>query len=74
MAGRTVANYVQSIFFTNLFVSSVPWWFGRDVQEYLHAVEQSGNIYLHRWGDAPIQTTALQLFAPPATVGRLATD
>ena len=44
------------------------------VQHFLSAVEASGGIYTHRWGDAPIQTLALRLFAPPATVARVPTD
>ena len=44
------------------------------VQRYLRAVETSGGIYTHRWGDAPIQTTALELLAPPTAVVRLPMD
>eukprot|EP00966_Prymnesium_polylepis_P149945 3463704-Prymnesium_polylepis.1 len=69
----TPDRIVQDIFFTNLFVSRVNWWFGDDVQRLLHAIESSGNIYLHRWGDAPIQSTALKLFAKPGTIARLPT-
>mmetsp|Transcript_68777 Transcript_68777/g.188737 ORF Transcript_68777/g.188737 Transcript_68777/m.188737 type:complete len:133 (+) Transcript_68777:1255-1653(+) len=47
-----------------VFISRVDWWGSKDVQAYLAAVEENGGIYAHRWGDAPIQTTALKLFAP----------
>ena len=34
-----------------------------DVQSFLKRVDDSHNIYNHRWGDAPIQTTAVKMFA-----------
>eukprot|EP00966_Prymnesium_polylepis_P044072 1021606-Prymnesium_polylepis.2 len=44
------------------------------VQRFLHAIDESGGIYAHRWGDAPIQTIAIQLFASVSSVARLPTD
>jgi hypothetical protein len=44
------------------------------VQQYLTAIDAAGGIYTHRWGDAPIQTTALALFAPTPSVVRIPTD
>ena len=62
------------IYFTNFFVSRVQWWFRPEVQQYLRAVDASRGIYVHRWGDAPVQTVALELFASKSTVTRLPTD
>jgi|EP00966_Prymnesium_polylepis_P318688 hypothetical protein len=62
------------IYFTNFFVSRVQWWFRAEVQQYLRAVDASSGIYTHRWGDAPVQTVALELFASESTVSRLPTD
>lgn len=53
---------VSRMFFTNVFLTRVDWWLRDDVQDFLRKVDASGNIYLHRWGDAPIQTIALKLF------------
>ena len=62
----------SSIFFTNFFISRVDWWTSRpEVRSFLRRVDASGNIYKHRWGDAPIQTAALKLFASTGTVSRL---
>lgn len=33
------------------------------VQDFLHEIDRSGGIYYFRWGDAPIHTVILQLFA-----------
>ena len=40
----------------------------------MDAVDASGGIYNHRWGDAPIQTAALEFYAEPSKVARLSTD
>eukprot|EP00966_Prymnesium_polylepis_P025815 595203-Prymnesium_polylepis.1 len=47
------------IFFTNFFVSRVAWWDEPAVRQLLDAVNVSGGIYRHRWGDAPLQTAAV---------------
>jgi hypothetical protein len=73
-AEQNSSRFVEDIFFSNFFVSRIEWWFGSEVQRFLAAVADSGNIYLHRWGDAPIQTAALRLFATPTDVDRLPTD
>ena len=52
----------MSIFFTNFFVSRLDWWQQANVQHFLHAVESTGSIFTHRWGDAPIQTSALRMY------------
>lgn len=52
---------VRYMYFTNVFLSRVDWWLRDDVQRFLRDVDDSQNIYRHRWGDAPIQSTALKL-------------
>ena len=64
--GLAAAPKVDSMFFTNFFVSKVSWWRGASVQKFLDAVMATGNIYSHRWGDAPIQTAALRLYGSNA--------
>eukprot|EP00966_Prymnesium_polylepis_P321752 7378050-Prymnesium_polylepis.1 len=56
------------IFFTNFFISRVAWWDEPAVHRFLDAVNASGGIYDHRWGDAPLQTAAVRLHAAPASV------
>eukprot|EP00966_Prymnesium_polylepis_P050537 1169724-Prymnesium_polylepis.2 len=51
----------DKIYFTNFFITRVEWWLQGEVNTFLHDVTASGGIYLHRWGDAPIQTAALRL-------------
>eukprot|EP00966_Prymnesium_polylepis_P060716 1408741-Prymnesium_polylepis.1 len=58
------------IYFTNFFVARVAWWHRPEVQGFLDAVNESGGVYRHRWGDAPVQTAALRLFARSASALR----
>ncbi|CAE8615866.1 unnamed protein product [Polarella glacialis] len=58
----------EQVYFTNLFVTNVSWWFQDEVQRFLDAIDRSGGIYAHGWGDAPIQTAALHMFAKPETL------
>lgn len=52
---------IKDMYFTNVFISRVDWWLRDDVQKFLQDIDDTQNIYLHRWGDAPIQTAALKL-------------
>ena len=54
---------VKRMFFTNVFASKPVWWLGERVSRFLDDVDATGNIFLHRWGDAPIQTVTLKAFA-----------
>lgn len=56
----------KQMYFTNIFLTRVSFWLREDVQLFLKEIDSTNNIYKHRWGDAPIQTAALHLFAPTA--------
>ena len=45
------------------FCVKVAWWEREDVQRFLRAIDRSGYMHEYRWGDAPIQTAALHMFA-----------
>jgi len=70
---RDTHAVVENMFFTNFFIARVAWWERADVQHFLKAVDESGRIYTKRWGDAPIQTVALALFASPEAVSWIPT-
>ncbi|CAE8684193.1 unnamed protein product, partial [Polarella glacialis] len=55
----------QYMYFTIFFVANVSWWFQHEVQAFLEAIDRSGGIYAHRWGDAPIQSAVLRTFVNP---------
>ena len=64
----------DDIYFTNFFVTRIGWWRQPAVRRFLDAVNASGGIYLHRWGDAPIQTAVIRLLATPGSALHLALD
>ena len=57
------APLTPTMFFTHFFISEVAFWRRPEVQAMLQAADYTGMIYTRRWGDAPIQTAALKLFA-----------
>ena len=69
--GRAKPVGVEDMYFTNVFVSRTDWWLRDDVQGYLKDVDASGHIFMHRWGDAPIQSTALRIFDGRAGLMRI---
>merc|ERR1712054_471691 len=64
----------KGVFFTNFFISRVDWWVRPEVKAFLAAIDATGDVYHHRWGDAPIQTAALRLFAEPSSILHLDID
>ena len=54
---------VHHKFFNNVFATVTDFWKKEDVRKYLAAVDATRGIYVHRWGDAPIQSAAVRLFA-----------
>ncbi|KAJ1448370.1 nucleotide-diphospho-sugar transferase [Pelagophyceae sp. CCMP2097] len=61
----------REMFYNNLMLSRVSFWLGRDVQRLLWELDRTSNIYTQRWGDAPLQSAAVRLYAPPDAVRRL---
>ena len=50
------------MYFTNFFISRTEFWNHDNIQKFLTDIDKTGNIYIHRWGDAPIQTETLNIF------------
>ena len=55
-------------FYNNFFVADVRRFMQPDVQRLLHAIDQSGVMFTHRWNDLIIQSLAVQLFLPKEEV------
>lgn len=56
-------DVIESMFFDNVFAATVDgFWRSREVLDFLDRVDKSQGIYVHRWGDAPIQTAAARLY------------
>mmetsp|Transcript_38005 Transcript_38005/g.88819 ORF Transcript_38005/g.88819 Transcript_38005/m.88819 type:complete len:643 (+) Transcript_38005:206-2134(+) len=62
---------MSQMIFDHMFVTRVSFWLEPDVVRFLYDMDQTAQMWNNRWGDAPVQTAALQLFAPEGSVQRL---
>lgn len=63
---------VSMIFFTNVFASRPKWWLqNEDARAWLERIERSENIYVHRWGDAPIQSFLIRTLLPNKSLAQM---
>jgi hypothetical protein len=49
-------------FYNNFHIAKVSFFLRSDVQQFLHAINNTGNVYKHRWGDSAVQGYAVRLF------------
>ena len=61
----------NTMFFTHFFIADVTFWRQLPVQSMLHAIDDTGNVYKYRWGDAPIQTVLLKTFLQPDSLYKM---
>lgn len=57
-------------FYNNFFVSRVQRWLEDDVQDLLGLFDNSGMMFLERWGDLTVHSTVVKLLFPPSSVHR----
>lgn len=58
-------------FYNNFHIGKVSFFLRAEVQRFLKAVADSGNIWRYRWGDSPIQAFAARLFMDPLRIRQL---
>lgn len=58
-------------FYNNFHIGRVDFFLRPDVQHFLKAVNTSGHIQSHRWGDSTIQAYAVRLFMNPKEIIQL---
>ena len=56
------------MFYTNFELGKVSWFLEPKYLDYYKAIDDSGMIYIKRWGDAPIKYMAITLFCEPETI------
>lgn len=56
----TASGVVEQMYFNNLFAARRDWWVSQATSAFMKEIDESGGIYRHRWGDAPIQTAAVR--------------
>jgi alpha 1,2-mannosyltransferase len=49
-------------YYNNFHISKIEFWLRDDVNNFLKEIDTTGGFYFHRWGDAMIQTLAVQIF------------
>ena len=50
------------MFYTNFELGKLDWFLNSKYFEYYKEINNSGNIYINRWGDAPIKYLGVKLF------------
>lgn len=53
------------MFYTNFELGRVEWFTNSEYIKYYNKIDESGNIYIKRWGDAPIKYLGVNLFCEP---------
>jgi len=57
-------------YYTNFFVTNVSRWLEPDVQSFLQAYDETGMIFLLRWGDLEIQSAIVRILFPEDKIFR----
>jgi alpha 1,2-mannosyltransferase len=56
------------MFYTNFELGKVNWFLNSDYIKFFKSIDNSGNIYIKRWGDAPIKYLGVNLFCNPKNI------
>lgn len=68
--GENIELQMPVIFYNNFFITKSSFWQRPDVKAAIDAIDANGSIYYFRWGDAPLHTLLVQLFAKPEEISR----
>ena len=69
---KAIYNWEEGrVFYNNFEMSRLDFWRGPKFQKFFKHIDDSRGIYTARWGDAPIKTLAIQIFAPFRKVAQL---
>jgi len=52
---------MPKMFYNNFFITDVNFWKRKEVIDIINKIDNSGNIFYYRYGDAPIQTLIVSL-------------
>ena len=51
------------IYYNNFFITKTDFWQREDVKTITDKIDKNGSIFYFRWGDAPLQTLLVKLYA-----------
>ncbi|KAK7437616.1 hypothetical protein VKT23_018515 [Stygiomarasmius scandens] len=57
-------NYNLCHFWSNFEIADMDFWRGEAYQAFFKYLDETGKFYYERWGDAPVHSIAVALFAP----------
>jgi hypothetical protein len=66
--GLTHRTWDRQIIYNNFFITRVSFWMRPDVLAWQNYIDSTHGIFKFRWGDAPLHTFTLGMFAPRAAV------
>lgn len=63
LTGLSSDGWSPHIFYNNFFVTNIQFWMRPDIQAWLKLLECANGFHKFRWGDAPVHTVTLAIFA-----------
>lgn len=61
--GDTIELQSPVIYYNNFFITKTEFWDREDVKDTIQKIDESGNIFYYRWGDAPLHTALIVIHA-----------
>ncbi|GAM38457.1 hypothetical protein TCE0_033f09195 [Talaromyces pinophilus] len=61
---KAAHGYSTCHFWSNFEIGDLDFWRSQTYRDYFDYLDQTGNFFYERWGDAPVHSVALGLFAP----------
>ncbi|KAG2020304.1 alpha-1,2 mannosyltransferase KTR1 [Coprinopsis cinerea AmutBmut pab1-1] len=61
-------TYNQCHFWSNFEIADMDFWRGEAYSKFFDFLEEKGGFYYERWGDAPVHSIAVSLFAPKDSI------
>lgn len=58
------------MYYNNFFITKTEFWNRDDVQQTIKDIDETGNIFYYRWGDAPLHSAIIMLHAKPSEIKR----
>ncbi len=67
---ETMTLWSPLMYYNNFFITKTSFWQKEEVKEFIDKVNKNGSVFYWRWGDAPIQSFIVTMFAESNKVSR----
>jgi hypothetical protein len=61
-------EWALDMFYTNFEIAKFSFFRSKNYMSYYNSLDQTGNIYYRRWGDAPIHWLGVHMFLPDTSI------